>query len=127
MACVLISGCASEIAPSQANMAVAGNPPSVEEARELLKLYVQIPGRFYDPDAVKDVAIGVPTLWKIPAAGSGAVWIVPFTFNAKNLFGAYVGVQQWQLYVSNGQINMQAQNLYDNLKAVQRGVQQSLN
>ena len=78
--------------------------PSFQQTVAAVKYFI---GRtFKDPYSVRDLRIGVP-FWNTKAT-THKDWIIAFECNAKNSFGAYIGVQTHAVMWRNGTIDVAA-------------------
>lgn len=100
-ACALV-GCAA--APSAEAIASApiGEKPSLEEGREAALFVVK--GHSVDPSSVQVIWGGdwQRGWFKEPFKEARASWALPFSVNAKNKVGGYVGFKPASLHVIDG-------------------------
>jgi hypothetical protein len=117
-ATLLLAGCAAELPHTTANLAIAGAEPSFEQCKNYVYEYLM--ARAKDPHSAQDVAIGAPELWRL--MGAQAEWRIPFKANLKNSFGAYTGIQLHYVFIKNGQIDWQRDQMISNLEEIQRSL-----
>lgn len=83
-----------------APVTAVGPAPTPEQSLALVTQYIHT--SFADPYSVQDLVIE-------PAVLRKGDWIIFFSCNAKNGFGAYTGSQRKWVHVRNNQINWPAQ------------------
>jgi len=102
----LLIGCASF--PSAQQNTAADHGPYPQNYQEIVHSWIS--KTFFDPYSVQDVQISSPTKgWATgaPLFGEKSVyygWEVIVSANGKNRFGAYVGIQKFDLLIRNGLI-----------------------
>jgi hypothetical protein len=99
--CVLASGVQAnpKAVKHAATVAQDANAaPSVAQVKAIVNGYIH--QTFFDPYSVQDLTIA-PPFWDSGTKG----WVIRFECNAKNPFGAYVGIKQMALVWKNGGID----------------------
>lgn len=99
------SGCASAPKPQVVASANYGAYPSNYDAI----IHTWIKSSFFDPYSIRDLKIGVPQKFWVqdpPLLGGKTHfgYMVAVALNGKNRFGAYAGMQAYQLLIRDGHV-----------------------
>ena len=106
MSAALLIGCAEF--PNAKQNASADHGPYPTNYEEIVHQWIS--KTFFDPYSIRDLAIEKPTKgWRTgaPLFGEKPVyygWEVLVSVNGKNRFGAYVGLQKYDLIIRDGKI-----------------------
>lgn len=120
-----MSGCATALTPQQAQAAARADPLSQKQAEARVHQYIA--QAFKDPGSVQNLQIGTPRMSRVGT--NRTEWLIPFTCNAKNSFGGYVGNQLTIVPVRFGQIDWNVAaypNLYELQSAYEGRLQRFL-
>ena len=95
------------IAPSPEQAAKADYGAYPKDAKAIVLAYIK--STYKDPYSIQDLQVGTPQRQFIqapPLLGGGTTYgyLIAFSVNAKNSFGAYTGVQNHRLLVRNEQV-----------------------
>jgi hypothetical protein len=83
---------------------IASIGPNPEQSRAAVDTFIH--SRFHDPYSVQDLKIANPVFNHNATIHKD--WVIVFSCNAKNSFGAYIGVQRYYVLWKDGQIDWQA-------------------
>jgi len=102
-----LSGCAAMIAPSAAQRAAADYGTYPANYKDIVQAHLRT--TLFDPYSVQDLQISTPQQYwqqEAPIAGGRTIYgyLVSYSLNAKNRFGAYVGTQRRNIIIRNGQV-----------------------
>jgi len=98
----LVAGCTTPLTPEQRVQFIKADPITTSEANKAVEEYIS--KTFKDPYSVRDLKVGVPRLAHVAAGGYDHLWVIPFSCNAKNSFGAYIGNREVLAFYSNGSV-----------------------
>jgi hypothetical protein len=114
---MLLSGCLGNLPETPQNVAAAGGAVSLADADRCVHEFIQ--KHFKDPYSIQDLVIGRPIMGRI---GTLPEIVVPFTCNAKNSFGAYIGTRRYYVCVRNGAIDWQRQQTVETISQMAENV-----
>jgi hypothetical protein len=84
--------------------AASPSPASISNQQALAYVTEYIHVSFKDPYSVVDLRVGRPELRY--ALMGGPIWAIPFICNGKNSYGAYIGLQRYEVLIARtGQID----------------------
>lgn len=96
-----LTGCAST--PVDLSTVDAGPPPTTHE--QDVQTYLK--GALLDPDSIKDLRITPPVkcAWRLEAfAKPTGGWCSQVSYNAKNVYGGYVGLKIYNTFTRDNQL-----------------------